>query len=194
MKNLTKKIKNIFLFSYIKNKGIRRICFVAGICLFLWSFSNVINNVSDSSVNKSYKNLKEANLDLYYASKYGSPKWYRKIECMAIYLKKYNIEHTLVYSFTTYEDVTSTHSWCDLYEKECGILKAIKDEPITLKCSSLEDYNHSTTESLCILAIFWIFEFYLPFILVSILKIIFNVFKWIISGFKESKKQLKGKK
>lgn len=185
-----KKIKDIFLFSYIKNKGIRRTCFIIGICLCIMPLYNIQQSIFNRNVDKLYSNLKSANEDLYYSSKYNNPYWYRKMECMSIYLKKYNIEKIQAYSFTTYENVISTHSWCDLYKKECSILKSIKNDPIHLKCSGIETYEHTTTEALFISFLFLSIVFYIPFIFVATLKIIFRILKWVISGFKEGKKTI----
>ncbi len=86
-----KKIKDILFVSYIKNKGLRRLCFVVGLCLCIWLLFNVI-----------------------------------------------------------------------------------------------QDYDHETFKSLGYIFVFLLVLFYLPFLLICILKLVLKILKWIISGFIES--------
>ena len=189
-----KKIKNILFVSYIKNKGVRRLCFVIGLCLCIWLLFNVIPNISHNAVDKLYNNLEDANTDIYLAHKFETPYWYRKNECMAIYLRKYGLDKNIAYAFNSSVNLLSEKYWCEFYQKECGILKAIKDEPIHLKCSALEGYDHEAIKSLSYIFIFLLVLFYLPFLLICILKLVLKILKWIISGFIESKPKKKGKK
>ena len=180
-----KKIKNILLISYIKNKGIRRLCFVLGVCLCSLVLFKVIPNAYYNAIDKLYPNLEAANADVYFSHEWNLPRWYRKEMCLAKYLKKYDISREVFYLVNSSDDLF-TGITCDVYPRECSILKAIKDDPVNLKCSIFEDYNNSTAQGVTTLLLFLVILFYLPFLLACILKFIFKVLKWIYLGFEES--------
>ena len=187
IQNAVKFLKNILFVTYIKNKGIRRICFMIGFGFLVYYSALTIHSFYTGSIDKSYKNLEDANADIYYSHKYDMPYWYRKNHCMAIHLKKYNISSNITFVFNTYENIleSSEYGWCAINEKDCNILKAIKDDPIHLKCNGWEDENKSTLEQLFIILSWLLMFFYLPFIIVCILKMLFNIFKWVLRGFME---------
>lgn len=191
---MKKIIKDILFVSYLKNKGIRRICFVTGIIFCTWMLFTIIQNVHDNGVDKIYKNLQEANSDLYFSSKYHTRNWYKKTECMGIYLKKYNISKDIAYALNSHENVIETRYWCDYYPRDCNMLKAIKDNTIHLKCSALETYDNSAIRTLFNIFVFLLILFYLPFIFVCTLKFALKILNWIFLGFQQSKEQKKSKK
>ncbi|MDY6311326.1 MAG: hypothetical protein SPL72_08675 [Cyanobacteriota bacterium] len=185
-------IKNILFVSYLKNKGIRRICFVVGFCSFFIIMSSFVYNIikhsldKDFNIDKVYSDLLEVNEEIYYAYKYKTPYWYRKVDCLGIYLKHYNIEGYIRYEFTNYKNVFDDEKWCNYYQYECNILKAIKDKPIHLKCGVFDNYDTSNVESLSILFAIILLIFYTPFLFICLLKVIWQIFYWIYIGFKES--------
>lgn len=183
-------IKNILFVSYLKNKGIRRICFVVGVCSFLSIISPFIYNIiknsldMDFNVDKVYSNLSEVNEEIYYAYQHNNPYWYRKVDCLGIYLKHYNIEGYTRYEFTHYKNVFDDENWCNYNQYECNILKAIKDKPIHLKCGVFDNYGTSKIKSLTIFFAIILFIFYAPFLFVCLLKVIWQILYWIYLGFK----------
>lgn len=179
-------IKNILFVTYLKNIGIRRICFIVGLLICLYqSYSTMVNIVNVPSLNETYKDLSDINSRIYFDYKYNAPYWYRRVDCFGKQLNKYGLQDSFIhYSFTSYKDVINS-PWCEYYEKECKILKAIKDEPITLRCSKIETYEASTLEVFSYILIFLILCFYSPFIVVCILKVASKVLKWAFRGFRE---------
>ena len=179
-------IKNILFVSYLKNKGVCRICLAVGLLLCLYQTYSITTNIMNvPTINETYKNLSDINSRIYFDHKYNVPYWYRRVDCFGKQLNKYGLQNTFIrYSFTSYEDVINS-PWCEYYEKECKILKAIKDEPITLKCSKIETYESSTLAAFLHILIFLILCFYLPFIVACMLKIATKALKWIFKGFKE---------
>ncbi|MBP5698495.1 MAG: hypothetical protein J6W96_03090 [Alphaproteobacteria bacterium] len=52
-------LKNILLISYLKNKGVRRICFVIGVLLTIIPTYIWYENLNDNFYNETYKNIEE---------------------------------------------------------------------------------------------------------------------------------------
>ena len=54
---MLKFIKNILLISYLKNKGVRRICFILGILLAIFPSISWYESLSDNFINERYENI-----------------------------------------------------------------------------------------------------------------------------------------
>lgn len=54
---MLKFIKNILLISYLKNKGVRRICFILGILLAIFPSISWYEGLSDNFINERYENI-----------------------------------------------------------------------------------------------------------------------------------------
>lgn len=185
-------MKNFFMVSYLKNKGIRRICFILACCSVLY-FLVLGFSLSGGyySVDETYANFKYFNSDIYTSYKINEKGWHKKIECASKYLKTYGFGHYDAYTLLEFNDVTNSNSfWCKSYNNLCKNIEKIKDNPVHLKCGVFETYKYSNAQGFLIHLIFMIVAFYLPFVLCVFAKLtykaLYGIIKWIVIGFKES--------
>lgn len=167
-------IKNILLVSYIKNKGWRRLAFVVGLSLFIFLICTLASNYHP--VDNTYENLIEMHSDIGVNSKKQYSYWYKELDCAVAFIEKKGLKHEDAYSlfsFNKYEE------FCDLYPQQCEVLSKTKDNQINLKCNGFE--NIKIYKTILVLTL----SFYLPFILLCILKLTFKLIKWIYDGFLE---------
>ena len=174
-------IKNVLFVTYIQNKGLRRLALVISCVTVIYCLCGILSNIRP--IDKIYKNLEDMQTDIRIFYEAQTPYWYEKQDCAAIYLEKYGLDSMSAVSFLVSKSYTE---YCELYLKECQILSAIKDEPIHLKCRGWGNERRSAFGSICILALFFIGIFYLPFIFLCLAKICFLMLRWILRGFRES--------
>lgn len=184
--------KNIIFVSYLKNKGIRRICFILSCCSMLY-FSVLGFTLSRGyySIDETYHNFQSFNSDIYMSYKIGEKGWYKKIECASKYLKQYGFAHYDAYNMVEFKNILNRNSlWCQSNEVLCKRIEKIKDYPIHLKCGAFETYDYSNAQGFLIYLIFIIISFYLPFVLCVFAKLtykaLYGIIEWIIKGFKEN--------
>jgi hypothetical protein len=175
-------IKNILLVSYIKNKGWRRLSFVIGLFLVGYGLSDVISNYHP--INNKYNNLVEMQSDIEIKSRTHSPFWYKELACATAFIEKKGLKYIdagSLFSFNKYEE------FCNLYPQQCEILSKIKDKPIHLKCNGFDSSGTKMAYALSDILLCLVILFYLPFIMLCILKLTFKLIKWIYDGFFENK-------
>lgn len=192
-------IKNIIFVSYLKNKGIRRICLILSFILVFYSIFKICFNSYINYVDVKYNNFYELNLDLYDSLQLVKAGDYSTIEklkfasrakCALEFLEKRNftrLERDLVFAYGN----VANNPWCLLNDAVCKKFKLIADEPIHLECGTL---SYSDTIILIIVVLLNAFVvFYIPFILCVIIKIVYykivaKIIKWVRDGFNESSK------
>lgn len=177
-------LKNILFVSYLKNKGVRRLCFVSGIVLFVIFSCFSLSGIYKRQVDVKYNNLQELNSQFYFAAKNNLSTWAKRQECAAIYFKKYGFTEIEAYSFSGEQDIFQGN-FCRAFPEKCEILKAMRNKPIHLQCNGLESYFFNSFEAALIIFTFLVFAFYFPFILCILLKFVGNICLWIYKGFKE---------
>lgn len=173
-------IKNILFISYIKNNGLRRLAFVISCFCAVYFLYILFSGIHPT--NEHYKNLEEMQTNIRVSYETNAPYWYKKQECAIIYLEKYGLSAIDTVTFLVSKNIAT---WCELYPKKCPILSTIKDKSIHLECRGWGDEHKIPFESICIIALFFVFVFYLPFIFLCILKLIISIIKWIYAGFME---------
>lgn len=175
-------IKNIFLVSYIKNKGLRRLSLVIGLFFIGYILSNIASTYYP--IDNHYSNLIEMQSDITFKSRIHSPFWYKELECASVYIEKKGLKYMDAYSFLIDD---SYEEYCKLHPQQCDILSKIKNEPIHLKYRGYGSIRHTTPLALSKIFLGLIILFYLPFIMLCILKLTFKLIKWIYDGFFENK-------
>lgn len=170
-------LKNILMISYLKNKGVRRICFLLGIIFGGICFSLWYQNFKRTNYKLSYQTLEQAVMD----------NEYNTVVLEHIY-KNYPAGFNFGESFydwkrffTGYEkSYEEIRSLCDKKAGEverndiCSDLKSYVYQPVQIESVDSNKWY----------GIKWvIFWFYFPFLFCL-------PFRWIYQGFKESKKKL----
>ncbi len=169
--------KNILFVSYLKNKGVRRLCFIIG-CIFLFLMIITTPKVYDNiRINKEYNNINDVKrwVDVYYHTDPG--KSLALVECTSEYFAERGIENI---KYSLYSDAPI--EWYCLVEdkKSCSIFQTYADKKIKLDCGKKEIFIYRPLAALL--------SFYLPFILAIMLKFLWAILFWIYNGFKESRK------
>lgn len=164
-------IKNIFLVSYIKNKGIRRLCFVIGLLFAALPFLIMLDSIH---IKRDYESLSET-LGYYVPEK-----------TKLFVFEKYKYECD---SCKTKDDFSL---WKETFSEISNRKLSCNDfaEENKEKCEKIKNYIYQPVHvdyydlSYLSLLKYVIILLYTPFVFVCILK-------WIVSGFKQSKKTKK---
>lgn len=178
-------IKNIFFVSYLKNKGVRRICFVIGILSSIITAIIWYEGLEKKFYNETYENIIEFGKQ----NKYNTDKL-RKV----FYKYPANIGIKNLDTFHAWQTFFfSDHSKGYLYYAErCHIYSVLKHDIISQidkefiilqeLCPKLENYISQKIRIpnyLYLFKLLWsLFWFYLPFLSACI-------GRWIYRGFKE---------
>lgn len=192
-------IKNIMFVSYLKNKGVRRICLILSFILVFYSIFKPCFNLYIGYVNEKYNNFYEFNLDLYNTLQIAKVDDYpilkkiksgAKAKCAWEFLEKHNFTELESYLVFGYKDIIND-TWCSLHDITCNKFKLIADEPIHLECGTLEYFDIAVLITVILFSMF--VAFYIPFILFVIIKIVYykivaKIIKWVKDGFDESSK------
>ena len=202
-------LKNIIFFSYIKNKGIRRICYIVSFFIFVWfMYISITEDQIYKGIDNLYPNFQSFNSDVYHSSRNRnrteSKRKYRKkiYDCASSYMKKKGFPIFVVNVMSSNEDIIGKGISChlDFYNSyynnsfdDCNRLKEIKGKPVHLKCGPFETYEHSNAEGALIWLIKLLLFTYFPFIVCVATDVAYKLLKvvvmWIYQGFKESSKQ-----
>jgi hypothetical protein len=182
-------IKNIITVSYIKNKGIKRLCFIAGVIFSTYTSFIVSTNIYSHRVDEQYNNLTNFCDILDAMPKYDSVRWLDLKECFSqrYFSHRYNLGDFPVCYLNSDN--------CEIYDgdpdwvKECKVVKKLGNKPIILSCSGFETL-HYTKEGLFMCFVFVIFSFYIAFIFAVLTKLLLKLLKWIYDGFKEANKNV----
>lgn len=162
---------NIFSVSYLKSKGIRRICFVLGLLLSSFMVFNFVNQYDNIRLKDEYDNL------------YLLKKWYNNyydFEPMkAVNLAKCANEYFINIGFPAYIINFDKDQPICYYGEDCEKLKVIADFKIKLDCGKETVF--------LIWPIILLFVFYFPFLICALTKFICDIIKWIYMGFQEEK-------
>ena len=189
-------LKNILFVSYLKNKGVRRICFVIGIGLSIFISCMIILDIVNNNVDVEYKNLQALNEKYYSVHGYNYDKYtdddLKEYWCFTKNLKKYGINKMILDALSSYRNIFES-PWCYHYQHECDMLESIKEEPIHIKCSGIESsgigYRFSIVSGLLFRLFALLIYFYIPFIFTCCIKIMYIFIRriglWIYAGFKE---------
>lgn len=174
-------LKNILMVSYLKNKGIRRICFLlgvvfSGICFCIWhqefertNYKLSYQTLEQAVMNNKYNNIVLKHIYRSYPVEFNFGKTF------------YDWENFFAgYRALTYQNIKSLcNEKADdddtfLTIETCKKLKSYVSQPVKLEAVDLDKWY----------GIKWvIFWFYFPFLICL-------PFRWIYLGFKESKKKL----
>ena len=171
-------LKNIFLVSYLKNKGIRRICCVLGVLLSAYSIIISPKIYDNNTIDKEYINYKDMKIwfETYY--EVNPLKALTLAECSDTYFSNLGISDSKYVLYGTGDPV---EFYCSVSEKRsCDLFRILADEKIPLNCGKPQFF---LTRPIVIFL-----SFYLPFILVLLLKLIWQIFLWVYKGFKEYSK------
>jgi hypothetical protein len=194
-------IKNIFLVSYLKNKGIRRICFVIGFSLSLFIFVlGWCPQLKDNFFIEEYENFHEFKKE----NRYNTP---RKLAFFKKYPANLGVKNLdnyedweefmffdgYVYGFNAREyvrDVCLAHFFADKKTLKNKLLETYKEEDLSEainkvenSCPKIQDYfsQKISIRRFNLLYILWLIPIllfiYPPFIICCIIK-------WIYKGFK----------
>lgn len=173
-----RNVKNIFFVSYIKNKGVRRLCFVIGLLFGIISLGVWKSDLKYNFFDLSFQNIEEVQRDYSYNN-----------EVLKAIFEKYpvNIGETLTV-FANWENFfinkySSDYKYRMHLMNECQVSKSADMHSI---CDKLNAYaSQKITVSRHNLYYFFnlwyvMFFFYLPFVFVVVIR-------WIVVGFKEKK-------
>ena len=183
-------IKNILLVSYLKNKGVRRICFVVSCIMLIWfAYMSIFNARIYDRIDIKYNNFQELNLYVYNAWNYKYKNWSKVIGCASSFMEKQGFLRSDAWSMTVERDITIKESkWCYAYEKACSKLNQISQNPIHLKCGFFETFETTNTEGAVIWFSTLILFIYFPFLTCLLVKLAYKMVKnitiWIYKGFK----------
>ena len=194
-------LKNIIFFSYIKNKGIRRICYIVSFFIFVWfMYISITKDQIYKGIDNLYPNFQSFNSDVYHSWRNRGRtelkmKYWKKIDnCANSYIKKKGFPRFLVNDMTANEDIIGKGIFCHIgfYNNsfdDCNRLKEIKRKPVHLKCGPFETYKHSNAEGALIWLIKLLLFTYFPFIVCVATDVAYRLLKvvimWIYQGFKE---------
>lgn len=167
-----KLIKNILFVSYLKNKDIRRICFVVGMALFLWGVFTTPRFYEYTRINRDYINIRDIKI---WADAYREReplKYLNLVECTTEYFENVGIK----YSENLFVLENPVEDFCRLYG-QCEKFKIFALDKINLDCGKKDIFLYRP--------LFICLAFYLPFLLVCLFKFAGQAFVWIYKGFKE---------
>lgn len=186
-------LKNILFVSYLKNKGIRRICFVIGILLAIIPIYVWYINLSYNFYNETYENIVEFGKE----NKYYTDKLREVFNKYPTNIGIKNLNNFKDWQKFLFDDYGEGHEARRYYLEQCYILKHgdkktlaeifQNDEEYTklqelcpkFKNYMLQEISISKANYLYLLKLLWsLFWFYLPFLLACIVR-------WIYTGFKE---------
>ena len=151
-------IKNFLFVSYLKNKGLRRICFITGCILVILLTVTTPKYYNSVRINKEYLNL-------------------ALVECTGEYFADRGM-NSAKYSLYT---VNPVEWYCSVQdEQSCKKFQIYANEKIKLDCGKQEIFIYRPLVALLF--------FYLPFIFAIILKFLWSILFWVYKGFKEDRK------
>lgn len=186
-------IKNIFLVSYLKNKGVRRICFILGILFAITPAYLWYEDLSDNFYNETYENIMAFGKE----NKYNTDKQKEVYNKYPANIGVKNLSNFDDWRNFMFDDYGEGHEARRYYLEQCYILKHgdrktlaeifQNDEAYTklqelcpkFKNYMLQEISISKANYLYLLKLLWsLFWFYLPFLLACMVR-------WIYTGFKE---------
>lgn len=191
MKRIIPLIKNILLVSYLKNKGIRRICFVLSCAMLIWfAYLSISNGRIHERIDIKYNNFQDFNSDIYRSWNYKHSNRHKKMQCAASFMQKQGMQRSDAWLMIYYRDITKKESgWCYANETSCKSLSQIANKPIHLKCGFFETYETTSIEGFALWLFCLVLCIYIPFIACVFIKMIFKIIKnttiWIYKGFKD---------
>lgn len=170
-------VKNILFVSYLKNKGIRRICFILGCVLVVVMIVTTPKFYDNNRIDKEYLNINDIKrwADVY--RDVNIMKHLALVDCTSQYFEILGIKDV---RYSLYLD-NSISGYCSLSDKpSCDKFKLFADEKIKLNCGLRKIFVYRP--------LITILFFYLPFVFAVLFKFLWLVLLWIGRGFKESKK------
>lgn len=179
-------LKNIFLVSYLKNKGIRRICFIIGVMPMVAFICFTLTGAFNRRYNHIYHNLHDLNFQLYLFRDKDHPEWYKRQECASVYFKKnYGLSRGVSYSLSQWPDILQSQ-YCKTLPEDCAVFEMVKNKPIHLQCNGFETPDISTLGWWCVFILLSGALLYLPFVLVVAIKLTWAMFCLTSKYFKEN--------
>lgn len=186
-------IKNIFLVSYLKNKGVRRICFILGILFAITPTYIWYEDLSNNFYNETYENIIAFGKE----NKYNTNKQKEVYNKYPADIGAKNLRTFNDWRNFMLDDYGDGYEARRYYLEQCYALKHGErktlaeiwqdDEGYKILqefCPKIKQYmtqeiSISKANYLYLLKLLWaLFWFYLPFLLSCIVK-------WIYTGFKE---------
>ncbi|MBQ9090321.1 MAG: hypothetical protein IJY58_04655 [Alphaproteobacteria bacterium] len=189
---MLKFIKNILLISYLKNKGIRRICFIIGLILAIIPLISWYNDLNNYFYNETYENISVFGNE----NKYNTKKQkdvYNKYPINFGAKKLDTFDEWQDFMFADYGEGFKARRY---FLEQCYTLKHGDRKTLAEIFQNNEEYAKlqefcpkfkqymtkeiaiSKTDFLYILGLFSVvFPFYLPFLLCCVIR-------WIYMGFK----------
>ena len=162
-------LKNIFSISYLKNKGIRRLCFILGFLLSIFLCFSFFNNYDSFRIKDEYENL--------YSLKRWYLTYYEFEPQKALNLSKCMHEHFDRLGLEPHSIILDKDLPLCLGE-DCKKINAIADFKIKLDCGKITVFLKWP--------FFLLFAFYLPFLFCVLFKFLFQAIMWVLKGFKDS--------
>ena len=165
-------LKKILFVSYLKNKGIRRICFIWGMILFLFFGGRALSNYDSLWIKQDFPNLEAIRNQIAEAHQDGNyVKAITLFECTNELYEKIGVQTYLL-------NLYKNNFYCE-------------DNPNDKECLFISYFDHHKVKMNCnkngIVTFFFLFVlFYSAFWLVCLLKFLKNMILWIYRGFKEN--------
>lgn len=167
-------VKNILFVSYLKNKGIRRLCFILGCIIFCFQVFKLPHFYNSVRIKHEYVNFNDFRKDMIFAWNINPIRFWNTAECCRKHFEKEGIKDASFICLPINE--LPENKIIDLYPYP--EIKNKLNSPISLDCGMKKVF--------IIRPIFMVFSFYLPFILAIILKFLWLILLWIYKGFKEN--------
>lgn len=170
------RIKNILFVSYLKNKGIRRICFILGCALLLYFVFISPGVYNKMVIDREYLNIDHVKSwsDVYYDT--DVVKYISLIECTDEHFQKIGIKGV---KYALYgKGLSPVKEYCSVNsKKDCERFTVFATDKIDLNCGKRSFWG----SRLFGMIIF----FYFPFLLIVILKAVYSIVLWVYKGFKQ---------
>ena len=187
--------------SFVKNKGIRRICIILGILILsynLFNFIQFLRIANDDAIYIEYASFTDLNKDIYnkhydysFHKRFDVDDSWKKVErCAEIYFyKTHYILPDIIAECSEKEDVL-TGMTCLMHYDDCQKLNRLKEEPIKYYCNGIESLSFKGIISTGTKLTKWFFilllSYFAPFLIVFfILKPLYKLIYWVYSGFRE---------
>ena len=169
-------LKNILLVSYLKNKGVWRICFVVGCLLVLLMVVTTPKFYNTMRIDKEYLNIVNVK-DWIWTYREANPNRSLALaECTDKYFSALGLEGAMFSLYT--ENPVAWYCSVSTPEK-CQKFRVIANDKIRLDCGKADIFVYRT--------LLTVLFFYFPFLIGVLLKFLWAVLLWIARGLKEEK-------
>jgi|GEM_PF-5508981 hypothetical protein len=171
------RIKSFLFVSYLKNKGVRRLCFIIGCILVILLIVTTPKYYNSVRIDEEYLNINDIKRWTDVFRDLDITSHLELVKCTGEYFDDRGMRNA---QYSLYGD-DPVEWYCSVQdEQSCKKFQLYANDKIKLDCGKKEIFIYRPLMALLF--------FYLPFILAIILKFLWEILFWVYKGFKESRK------